>query len=79
MNRIAIYMCNMGKAIIGGKDQVIYNLIKGFQENGQAQAFFCICHKNIEERIRRISPDIGIITVPSFKRKWLKLKWSETL
>ena len=79
MNRIAIYMCNMGNAIIGGKDQVIYNLIKGFQENGQAQAFFCICHKNIEERIRRISPDIGIITVPSFKRKWLKLKWSATL
>jgi glycosyltransferase involved in cell wall biosynthesis len=65
--RIGIDLCEFTSNHSGGKDQVAYNLIKGFIANGHRKEIKCFCHEEFVEVLRKIDNDIQIVVVPDFQ------------
>lgn len=67
----------------GGKDQVGLNLLRGFYENGDLDNIIVICYDYSVEIIRKIAPNVKIISIKSKKLKGeldrlLQLSWVNT-
>lgn len=62
-NKIALNYIYLSKHHSGGKDQVGLNLLKGLYENGVTKDMAVICYPFSVDIIRKIAPDIEIITV----------------
>ena len=65
MKKIALNYIYLSKKHAGGKDQVGLNLLKGFQENGCSKDMYLICYDYSVEILKRISPDIHILSIPA--------------
>lgn len=63
--KIALNFIYLGKKHAGGKDQVALNLLKGFHVDGSASDMIAICYDYSEKIIRKIAPEIQIVTIPS--------------
>ena len=61
--KIALNYIYLSKHHSGGKDQVGLNLLKGLYENGMTKQMVVICYPFSVDTIRKIAPDIRIITV----------------
>lgn len=69
-NRKQYYILNylyMSKNHAGGKDQVGINLLKGFVENGNSDELILICYDYSYDYLRKIAPDVHIITIKAPK------------
>ena len=61
--KIALNYIYLSKHHSGGKDQVGLNLLKGLQEMGVTKQMAVICYPFSVDTIRRIAPDVEIITI----------------
>lgn len=61
--KIALNYIYLSKRHSGGKDQVGLNLLKGLYENGVTKQMVVICYPFSVDTIKKIAPDIQIITV----------------
>ena len=64
---IALNYIYLSKNHAGGKDQVGLNLLKGLQEIGAANRLYVICYNHSEATVKKIAPDVEIISIPSQK------------
>lgn len=63
--KIGIDLCSFAKSHAGGKDEVAYNLLRGFALLGYSKEVVCFCYEELAEKIREISADLEICIVPS--------------
>lgn len=49
----------------GGKDEVAYLLLQGFQALGVAGQLVCFCHEDLLPKIRRLAPDAECAVLPA--------------
>ena len=83
MNKIALNYIYLSQKHAGGKDQVGLNLLKGFAETGQSGQFFVICFSYSEEVLRRLAPEMEIVSLPGGKAgnelvRMAKICWANT-
>ena len=61
---VAIDMCTFTAKHGGGKDEVAYNLLRGFDQIGVSRQILCFCYKALAPKIREVNPNVGIHVVP---------------
>ena len=78
--KIGIDLTSFQKKHNGGKEQVLFNLLKGFNELGASKKICIFCYAYMIERIRQIIPDAEIVTIePSkFSKKLIADYWVKT-
>ncbi len=61
----------------GGKDEVAFNLLRGFEKNGVSKQMLCFCLKELEPTILEYAPNINTCIVPklNFGKDKIKGKW----
>ncbi len=62
--KLGIDLSNIRREHRGGKDEVAFNLIKGFVSLGHTEEIVCFCRKEIAPRLREIDPGIRIAALP---------------
>lgn len=65
---VAIDMCTFSAKHGGGKDEVAYNLLRGFEQIGVSRQILCFCYKALAPKIREVNPNVGIHVVPRFPK-----------
>lgn len=65
--KVAIDMCYFGRIHFGGKDEVAYNLLNGFEKIGVSDKIVCFAYRGMSAKISSISPNIRICVVPKIK------------
>lgn len=65
--RIAIDMCYFYNTHAGGKDEVAYNLLRGFDEIGVSDQIVCFCYKKLVPVLKSVNPNIHIQIVPKIR------------
>ena len=65
--RIGLDLCSFNKVHCGGKDQVIYNLIKGFGMLHRDDDIVCFLHRELVDTIRAYNKNIKLFIVPHIK------------
>jgi glycosyltransferase involved in cell wall biosynthesis len=78
--KIGIDLTSFQKNHNGGKEQVLFNLLKGFNELGASKEITIFCYPYLIEVIRKIISEAEIITVQpmSFPKKFLADYWFKT-
>lgn len=61
---VAIDLCIFTEEHGGGKDEVAYNLLRGFEKLGVSRQILCFCYKGLAQKIRKVNPNVGIHVVP---------------
>lgn len=61
---VAIDMCTFSAKHGGGKDEVAYNLLRGFEQIGVSRQILCFCYKDLAPIIHKVNPNVGIHVVP---------------
>ena len=61
---VAIDMCTFSAKHGGGKDEVAYNLLRGFEQIGVSRQILCFCYKALAPIIREVNPNVGVHVVP---------------
>lgn len=51
----------------GGKDEVAYNILKGFTELGHSYDIVCFCSDDLSDTIHKISPEIEVCIIPKIQ------------
>ena len=71
--KIGIDLCEFTSVHAGGKDEVAYNLLRGFEQLGYSRNIVCFCTKELVSVIRQISKDVEICVVPKVKieKRWI--------
>lgn len=54
---------------IGGKDQVLLNLLRGFEEIGTAEDILLACHESMEHLFGALAPSARLLPVPCGEKK----------
>lgn len=78
--KLGMDMTNFKSAHGGGKDEVAYNLLRGFARLGCCKDIVCFCYPELEDTLRAISPELQIRTVPAktYKRfvlrHWIRFR-----
>lgn len=65
--KIAIDMCYFYNTHAGGKDEVAYNLLRGFEEIGVSNQIVCFCYRKLEPILKNVNPNIKIEVVPKIR------------
>ncbi len=65
--KVAIDMCYFYKVHMGGKDEVAYNLLKGFDKIGVSDQVVCFTYKKIADYISEINPNVKVCVVPKIR------------
>ncbi|BES66332.1 glycosyltransferase family 1 protein [Gottschalkiaceae bacterium SANA] len=78
--KIGIDLTSFHKKHDGGKEQVLFNLLKGFNELGASKKISIFCYAYMIETIRQIIPDAEIITIKAskFPKKLIADYWVKT-
>lgn len=58
--KVAIDMITFTSIHKGGKDEVAYNLLRGFEEIGVSNEIICFCFEDLADIIRKVAPSIGV-------------------
>ena len=61
---VAIDMCTFSAKHGGGKDEVAYNLLRGFEQIGVSRQILCFCYTDLVPIIHKVNPNVGIHVVP---------------
>ncbi|MCF0120646.1 MAG: hypothetical protein HUJ65_03315, partial [Oscillospiraceae bacterium] len=56
----------------GGKDQVAFNLLRGWSEAGHAKEIVCFCRGLLSEKLRDISEDFRVVDLLKLPREALE-------
>jgi glycosyltransferase involved in cell wall biosynthesis len=78
--RIGIDLTSFHRKHDGGKEQVLFNLLKGFNELGASKKICIFCYGYMIETIRQIIPDAEIVNVEpaKFPKKLIADYWVKT-
>lgn len=66
--KLGIDLCEFSPEHAGGKDEVAYNIIRGFVEKGHCEDIVCLCHKDLVPIIKKINSKLKTHIVPQSKR-----------
>ena len=58
--KLGIDLCSFSKTHGGGKDQVAYNLLRGFTALGKTNDLLCICWEDLVPVLQSIDPDLPV-------------------
>lgn len=67
--KVAIDMCYFYSTHAGGKDEVAYNLLRGFDEIDASGDIVCFCYKKLVPTIQKVNPNVRLQVVPKI-RTW---------
>lgn len=73
---IAIDLCTFTATHAGGKDEVAYNLLRGWVKLGYCDRFVCICHEDLVSVVKNIDERITTCVIPekaNYKRELGKI------
>lgn len=73
--KLGIDLCSFQSVHGGGKDEVAYNLLRGFSKLGYAKNIVCYCHPELVDKIHEVDQEFQVFTVPSRKFKKLMLRY----
>ena len=78
--KIGIDLTSFHKKHDGGKEQVLFNLLKGFNELGASREICIFCYPYLIKTIQRIIPDAEIVTIRPVKipKKLIADYWVKT-
>ena len=65
--KLAIDMCYFGAIHRGGKDEVAYNLLRGFEKIGVSDQIVCFAYKDLVPILKTINSNIKICVLPRIK------------
>lgn len=61
--RVLIDLSSFSAVHCGGKDEVAYNLLRGFSELGHSEELVCVCSSELNEIVKKINPSFHIINI----------------
>lgn len=67
--RVAIDLCTFTSIHQGGKDEVAYNLLRGFVNLGRSKDIICFCYPDLADKVKKISNDIDLYIIPKKRIK----------
>lgn len=67
--KLPIDMCYFYNTHAGGKDEVAYNLFRGFEKLGVSEQIVCFCYKKLFPIIKKVNPSGKICVVPKIRNK----------
>ena len=65
--RVGIDLCGFNAIHAGGKDEVAYNLLRGFEILGHSKQIVCFCHADLVDIVKEVNKNVEIVVVPKVK------------